>query len=510
MQRFKFYNRAQGKGETIAVRISRVLRLWRFLIYYDTRSLGLWCNHEGIQCRLLAAKDLTYKKAHELVVTLEAAAKGNKDISTTTTQQIEPFVNDTKGVNFKQRSGKTTNSSRTKLPDGPQIKTCYWCGDRHLASQCKFWTAGCHRCHKTGHIAKVCKSKLEEKSHHSGKNSHHYLEEIPDLPDTDDSSYGLFTLQSETHDPILIQLEQNVPVRMELDTGALLTLINKASYDLIAQNGEAALEQPVVNLRTYTGEAVKMLGSTTVEVKYGEKCIHLTVYVVEEKGPNLLGIDWLSKLNFNQLDIHTIVAPSKLDKVLDKHALLFKDGLSMLTDVKVKLQVDQSVPPKFFKASIPFALKGKVEAELESLEAAGIISPVSHSDWAAPIVPVMKQNGRIRICGDYRVTVNQAIKVDSYPLPRVEDLFSALAEGKYFSKLDISQAYLQLPLDEASKQYVTVNTHKGLFKYNRLPFGYQLHLQFSSVAWRLYCKVVRVSQYTSTIFSYREALRRNT
>ena len=121
----------------------------------------------------------------------------------------------------------------------------------------------------------MCKSKPEENSHHSGKKSHHYLEEIPDLPDTEDSSYGLFTLKSETHDPILIQLElNNVPVRMELDTGASLTLINEASYDLIAQNGQAALEQPVVNLRTYTGEAVKMLGSTTVEVKYGEnkKC----------------------------------------------------------------------------------------------------------------------------------------------------------------------------------------------------------------------------------------------
>jgi len=72
------------------------------------------------------------------------------------------------------------------------------------------------------------------------------------------------------------------------------------------------------------------------------------------------------------------VAPSTLDKVLNKHVLLFKEGLGMLKDGTVKLQVNQNVPPKFFKArSIPFALKGKVEAELESLEATGIISPVS-------------------------------------------------------------------------------------------------------------------------------------
>ena len=53
----------------------------------------------------------------------------------------------------------------------------------------------------------------------------------------------------------------------------------------------------------------------------------------------------------------------------------------------------------------------------------------------------------------------------------MEELFSALSGGKYFCKLDMSQAYLQLELESDSKQYVTVSTHKGLFQYNRLPFG---------------------------------------
>ena len=101
----------------------------------------------------------------------------------------------------------------------------------------------------------------------------------------------------------------------------------------------------------------------------------------------------------------------------------------------------------------------------------GIISPVQFSRWAAPIVPVMKQNGGVRICGDYKVTINQANLTDSYPLPRVDELLANLSGGKYFSKLDMSQAYLQLPLDEESKELVTVNTPKGLYRYNRLPFG---------------------------------------
>ena len=79
--------------------------------------------------------------------------------------------------------------------------------------------------------------------------------------------------------------------------------------------------------------------------------------------------------------------------------------------------------------------------ELDRLEQQKVIEPVQMSEWAAPIVPVMKPDGSIRICGDYKLTINQAAKPDVYPLPRVEDLFATLAGGKFFSKLDLAQAY---------------------------------------------------------------------
>ena len=59
----------------------------------------------------------------------------------------------------------------------------------------------------------------------------------------------------------------------------------------------------------------------------------------------------------------------------------------------------------------------------------------------------------------------------NHPLPTPEDLFSTLSGGSVFTKLDLSSAYQQLQLSEDSKQYVTINTHKGLFQYQRLPFG---------------------------------------
>ena len=53
----------------------------------------------------------------------------------------------------------------------------------------------------------------------------------------------------------------------------------------------------------------------------------------------------------------------------------------------------------------------------------------------------------------------------------MEDLFADLAGGKVFSKLDLAHAYQQIGLDNASKKLTTINTHRGLFQYNRLPFG---------------------------------------
>ncbi|KAK3793079.1 hypothetical protein RRG08_038584 [Elysia crispata] len=63
------------------------------------------------------------------------------------------------------------------------------------------------------------------------------------------------------------------------------------------------------------------------------------------------------------------------------------------------------------------------------------------------------------------------MKVDQYPLPTVQDLFATLPNGKKFTKLDLTQAYHQLSMEEDSKPYVTISTHIGLFRYNRMPYG---------------------------------------
>ena len=101
----------------------------------------------------------------------------------------------------------------------------------------------------------------------------------------------------------------------------------------------------------------------------------------------------------------------------------------------------------------------------------GILQKVNHSAWAAPVVVVPKGEGCMRVCGDYKVTVNPVLVVDKYPLPKPDDLMAQLVRGQKFSKLDLSQAYQQILLDDNSRKFVTINMHLGLFQYTRVPFG---------------------------------------
>ena len=120
---------------------------------------------------------------------------------------------------------------------------------------------------------------------------------------------------------------------------------------------------------------------------------------------------------------------------------------------------------------MPFALKDPIEWELDRLGDSGVLEKVSYSYWAAPIVAVPKSDRTIQLCGDYKVTVNLDLEIDQYPLPVPEDLMLCLTGVKVLTNLDLSSAYQQIPLDEESRQYVTITTHRGLYRYTRLPFG---------------------------------------
>ena len=145
---------------------------------------------------------------------------------------------------------------------------------------------------------------------------------------------------------------------------------------------------------------------------------------------------------------------------------------NLAAPAKARLALKEGSQPKFCKARrVPYAMKPKAEVELKRLEKKGILPKVKFSDWATPIVPVAKSNGTVRICGDQKTTVNPQLQTEEYPLPRIDDIFAKLTGGQKFTKIDLRQAYHQMEVEEESQEYLTINTHQGLYRYNRLVFG---------------------------------------
>ena len=103
--------------------------------------------------------------------------------------------------------------------------------------------------------------------------------------------------------------------------------------------------------------------------------------------------------------------------------------LRKIVGITATPHVSGNTKPYFCRSrSIPYALRGKVELELQHLVEQGIIEPVETSEWAAPIVSVLKSDGKVWICGDYCLTINRMPKSDTYPLPHIADMFATLAE----------------------------------------------------------------------------------
>jgi hypothetical protein len=151
---------------------------------------------------------------------------------------------------------------------------------------------------------------------------------------------------------------------------------------------------------------------------------------------------------------------------------VFKSGIGTFNKCTKKLTVSEGAHPVWRRARpVPHVLRPAVSSELARLQNEGVISPVDWSEWGTPVVPVIKKNGQVRLCGDFKTTINPVLVDDKYPIPRIEDVFTALQGGLIFAKIDLSNAYLQFVLDEASKKLCTIVTHQGMFCFNRLPFG---------------------------------------
>jgi len=152
---------------------------------------------------------------------------------------------------------------------------------------------------------------------------------------------------------------------MALDTGASVSLVLERTLRKLFPR--VPLEHSEIRLSTYSGEGLPVLGKRTVQVRYGTQEAYLPLIVVKGSGSSLFGRNWLEAIKIDWGSIKQMLKP--VDHLLSKHQQLFQEGLGTLKDVRASLTVKPGAKPKFFRPrSVPYALKGAIEQELERLE----------------------------------------------------------------------------------------------------------------------------------------------
>ena len=185
-----------------------------------------------------------------------------------------------------------------------------------------------------------------------------------------------------------------------------------------------------------------------------------TFVVVDIAGKHpLFGRDWLQKLgidltalvNQTVMQTHHVNQLPEITEFVNEYS---EKELGLLRDIEATVTVEESAVPRFNKCRpVPFALKDKVEEALQSQVAEGQLVLVERIEWAAPMVVVHKKNSGIRICGDFKVSINPVICSQVYPLLTSEEMFSMLANGESFTKLDLARAYKQMAVKEECQPY---------------------------------------------------------
>ena len=169
---------------------------------------------------------------------------------------------------------------------------------------------------KRGHLAKVCRKKKKDSSSPEQANV---------VEEEGDREYGMFHVGLGQTRPIYATVTVNGnSLSMEVDTGASVSISSLETFKTI-QNGESTfqLEESTVKLQTYTGESIRISGSTKVQVAHNGQTLSLPLIITEGKGPTLLGRNWLEALWLDWRMIFTIGSNHTLQSVLEEHADVF-------------------------------------------------------------------------------------------------------------------------------------------------------------------------------------------
>lgn len=318
----------------------------------------------------------------------------------------------------------------------------------------------CQRCGKNNHFARVCRSAPATTGPRAGPRPSGATTAGP----TPIHSVSSARVPFKT---CTVELD-GVCVPLLLDTGAAVSLLNWPTVKRFLPH--ILLQTPSAVLHGYGNSRINLVGSMTCAVRHGNKCVPAFTFQVAQHGANLMGLDLITSLGFTFLD-SSGTAILQVGSTWEQQWPQLFSGLGCISAFTHQPLLHTDMHPVIQPLRhIPLVLRDDVTAELTKLLEAGIIEPVDASPWISNLVIGKKKSGGLRVCVDLRA-VNKAVIPDKYPLPTAEELTSQFYGSKVFSKLDLRQGYLQVPLHPDSRNLTAFVTHAGVFRYTRVPFG---------------------------------------
>ena len=347
--------------------------------------------------------------------------------------------------------------------------TCRHCGFPHRSESCKLKHLTCHQCGEKGHLKSVCSGKQTKKWDRKPAVRVKQVENHPN-EDIDD---GLFSVNDSIGSvkPELYNFNLNGHLKpLEIDSGACVSLL---PVKVVEQIGAVVVPAQKA-LTAYGGSKIEVKGKCTVPVKYGMLSTEHTFYIVEYAS-SICGRDLMQKLKISLAGVSLESRVNKIDlNATNVEELIksYKTEVNKPIDgVKAKIFLKPDAVPKFQKArAVPLAHRDLVNKAIDELEKNKCVEPIRFSEYASPIVPVLKKDGSMRICVDFK-NLNAQLNVEKFPLPRFEEILSCVGDNSYFCKLDLTNAYLQMEVEKEHQKYLGISTEKGLYQFTRLPFG---------------------------------------
>lgn len=483
--RVTFLNRKQSESERVNLYVA------------ELRKLALPCNYpedmlkimlrdvfvsglrsKDMMNRLFTEKDLTFERAVEIATSMEASAKNTAAIGNYVVDKSvsEPGV---KKLSKKNKPKPQCKKEPEKKSDNTPI-TCFKCAKPgHRSNVCKATDLECSFCKSDQHVVEVCSKK---KKH--DKNKAKKLKAVRAVS-PEPSEKSIFPIEvvrvanKAAESPIFVSICVNDRnVKFEYDTGAAKTVVTES---VALKLPSIKLLKTDVKFEDYSSKIVKPIGMAFVTVRYRNSQEKLELYVVSDEYSCVVGRNWIVPLSIGKLppndDVSEIHSLSKtkstfpeLDQLISEFSDIFSEDIGPVKKVvSINLKVDAK--PIFQRARVvPLALSEPVNREIDRLVKSGCWVPVDYSDWASPIVPVLKGNGDVRLCGDYSGTLNGQIHVTQHPFPGIEQAFANI-QGDEFSTVDVRCAFHHMLLTLASSSLMVLNTQRGLFRPTRMEFG---------------------------------------